>query len=325
MAKKWQVIGLRGLPGETGPQGPPGADGKTAYQYAQDGGYTGTEEDFSKKLASEDSGQNVNGLSDTAKTLLITILRNGVYSADQSANITALEAALASSGNSGDDSGGSGDDNEEPEQPVVPDEPSAGESLLYSWDFTKSLTDTVSGNVATLNGSSTATQDSNGVTLNTPANTDTSYVGFTTNIFGANRRYEVDIVSVTNVGAASHFARLFMLNGTKYKTCGLLYNPTKGGWDLYNAKGWTHEVSAVATTLDYLNGKTLKVQINSDYTWDVYADDELIVESTSPMNCLANDTDFSQCNIILGTNVGSSDALGAVITGLRVYNVGVAE
>jgi hypothetical protein len=202
--------------------------------------------------------------------------------------------------------------------------PSTNEALLYSWDFTQSLTDTVTGNVATLNGTSAATQDSNGVTINTPTGTDTSYVGFAANIFGANRRYEVDVVSVTSPGNANGFGRLFMLNGTQYKTCGFLFNKLKGGWELYNAKGWAHDVSTVATTLEYLNGKTLKVAINSDYTWDVYVGDELIVESASPMNCLPNDTDFSQCNIILGTNVGENNSLGAVITGLRVYNMEVA-
>ena len=35
------------------PQGIPGSDGKTAYQYAQDGGYTGTETEFAAKLAAE--------------------------------------------------------------------------------------------------------------------------------------------------------------------------------------------------------------------------------------------------------------------------------
>lgn len=54
------------------------------------------------------------GLNSTASTLLITILRNGAYTADQSANITALEAALAygaGSGDSGDggDGGGPGE------------------------------------------------------------------------------------------------------------------------------------------------------------------------------------------------------------------------
>lgn len=48
--------GPQGPQGSTGPQGPKGGtgtDGKSAFQYAQDGGYTGTEEDFTTKLAQE--------------------------------------------------------------------------------------------------------------------------------------------------------------------------------------------------------------------------------------------------------------------------------
>lgn len=51
--------GEKGDPGEKGETGPkgetgePGADGKSAYQYAQEGGYTGTEEEFRAKLAKE--------------------------------------------------------------------------------------------------------------------------------------------------------------------------------------------------------------------------------------------------------------------------------
>ncbi|MGM9601787.1 MAG: collagen-like protein [Faecousia sp.] len=54
--------GPQGDAGPTGPQGPQGekgdngeagADGKSAYAYAQDGGYTGTEEEFAAKLAGE--------------------------------------------------------------------------------------------------------------------------------------------------------------------------------------------------------------------------------------------------------------------------------
>lgn len=37
--------------GTVGPAGPAGADGKTAYEYAQDGGYAGTEAEFAAKLA----------------------------------------------------------------------------------------------------------------------------------------------------------------------------------------------------------------------------------------------------------------------------------
>lgn len=39
--------------GPAGQDGQPGAPGKTAYQYAQDGGYTGTEAEFAEKLAQE--------------------------------------------------------------------------------------------------------------------------------------------------------------------------------------------------------------------------------------------------------------------------------
>lgn len=50
---------LAGLTGPQGPQGPAGqngtngTNGKSAYAYAQDGGYTGTEQQFAAKLAQE--------------------------------------------------------------------------------------------------------------------------------------------------------------------------------------------------------------------------------------------------------------------------------
>ena len=45
--------GPQGPQGATGATGATGADGKSAYSYAQDGGYTGTEEEFAAKLAAE--------------------------------------------------------------------------------------------------------------------------------------------------------------------------------------------------------------------------------------------------------------------------------
>lgn len=47
------IQGPKGETGEMGPQGPSGANGKSAYSYAVDGGYTGTEADFAEKLAEE--------------------------------------------------------------------------------------------------------------------------------------------------------------------------------------------------------------------------------------------------------------------------------
>lgn len=45
--------GHDGQPGKDGQDGTPGLPGKTAYQYAQGGGYTGTEAEFAAKLAEE--------------------------------------------------------------------------------------------------------------------------------------------------------------------------------------------------------------------------------------------------------------------------------
>ena len=45
--------GAQGEKGADGATGATGADGKSAYSYAQDGGYTGTEEEFAAKLAAE--------------------------------------------------------------------------------------------------------------------------------------------------------------------------------------------------------------------------------------------------------------------------------
>ena len=45
--------GDKGDTGETGATGATGAAGKSAYEYAQDGGYTGTEAEFAEKLAQE--------------------------------------------------------------------------------------------------------------------------------------------------------------------------------------------------------------------------------------------------------------------------------
>lgn len=44
------IVALADLKGQDGQDG---ADGKSAYKYAQDGGYTGTEEEFAQKLATE--------------------------------------------------------------------------------------------------------------------------------------------------------------------------------------------------------------------------------------------------------------------------------
>ena len=51
-----------------GEDGDPGANGKSAYAYAQDGGYTGTEEEFADKMA-EDYGEDIEEIKDILSPL----------------------------------------------------------------------------------------------------------------------------------------------------------------------------------------------------------------------------------------------------------------
>ena len=48
-----ETVNIKGPRGAIGPTGPRGKTGKTAYEYAQDGGFTGTEAEFAQKLAAE--------------------------------------------------------------------------------------------------------------------------------------------------------------------------------------------------------------------------------------------------------------------------------
>ena len=68
--------GPKGDTGATGATGPAGADGKSAYAYAVEGGYTGTEAEFAAKLAEEiPSDDHINSLINTA----LGVIENGSY------------------------------------------------------------------------------------------------------------------------------------------------------------------------------------------------------------------------------------------------------
>lgn len=65
------IQGVQGPKGDTGAQGPKGdtgaqgANGKSAYQYAKDGGYTGTEAQFATKLAADYAAASHNQAAST--------------------------------------------------------------------------------------------------------------------------------------------------------------------------------------------------------------------------------------------------------------------
>ena len=183
---------------------------------------------------------------------------------------------------------------------------------LYNWDFTQSLTDSKSGNVAVLNGS--ATRDSNGITL---VGSTLDYVTFDTNIFGANRTYEIDLVSLSQV-QPNNYARIFTLKNGNYNNCGFLYsgNATKG-WSIYNGNGWNW-ITSLDTDLSKAIGKTIKIYIDSSYYWHVYIDGTLVLETSEIVNGTAG-TNTANNAITLGSSSSNSNDYNMVISGFRVY------
>lgn len=96
--------------GAQGATGPAGADGKSAYQYAQDGGFTGTESEFSARMAAEiptvdttlseagkaaDAKAVGDALANAAAAYVLTLSTN---EADAQANSDAVTAAIAEHG-----------------------------------------------------------------------------------------------------------------------------------------------------------------------------------------------------------------------------------
>lgn len=78
---------FNGADGKDGLNGKDGADGKTAYQYAKDGGYTGTEEEFAQKLAEEINGVEITDGEPTKSSTVMTLNPNAeevhLYTAEE--------------------------------------------------------------------------------------------------------------------------------------------------------------------------------------------------------------------------------------------------
>lgn len=68
--------GERGRKGDIGPKGDPGKDGKSAYRYAVEGGFEGTEEEFEKFLATGLSLTNSTATDEEVDTVLNDIFGN---------------------------------------------------------------------------------------------------------------------------------------------------------------------------------------------------------------------------------------------------------
>ena len=185
--------------------------------------------------------------------------------------------------------------------------------LKYSFDFTQSLTDSVDGNTATLNGS--AERTSAGVTLKSASD----YVSFASPLCDSsgNVLIEIDIASVSKAYSSGH-GRLVMWNPAG--TMGLIYRNT-GRWEVYQSS-WLTPTDKI-TDVTYIAGKTVKIDISEPSTGSyptasasVYIGDMTINENfTVKMYSGATD---GATSMTLGSS-GGNTFYNVTISAVRVY------
>ena len=166
--------------------------------------------------------------------------------------------------------------------------------LLYSWDLTQSLTDTVSGAVITLSG---ATQDSNGLTLASVS--DYATMPF---YYRPYYTYEFDISAMNKVFTSKH-GRFILTNGNDR---GFMYR-SSGKWSAYLNGAWATDQG----TYTSLAGKTLTLVVENDKP-RIYLDGTLWYS----INLAENLSNTAQMK--LGSS-GGQTFYDVTITGIRVY------
>ena len=178
-------------------------------------------------------------------------------------------------------------------------------TLLYNWDFTNSMTDTVSSLTPTLQNN--ATQDTKGLSI--PA--ANSYANFGA-IAKRGMTFELDITADSNLNTGTAHGRLlcFSKNNSSLDDGVLWRGSTYNYWGTYLSSGWGK--GQLSTDPNVFSGKTMTVVINTDGTVDVYAGNELLVKTNDVV-------DFESGGYV---TLGSSSiaAIGVTITAMRIYD-----
>lgn len=172
----------------------------------------------------------------------------------------------------------------------------------YGWDFKTSLTDSITGITATLEG--TATQTTDGVEIDT-SNDRIEIPNFVKSVGAlfSQCTIEIDIGDMILGGSTSNHHRFFMPTSAN----GLIYR-NNGKWAFYNGS-WATDSNI--TDFDYFANSTMKIIIDSSYYWHVYKDDVLVYEPNRPYNVA------SASGLLYIGSTGES-CLNTVIEGLRI-------
>lgn len=217
--------------------------------------------------------------------------------------------------------------------------------LLYNWDFTKSLTDTVTGATVTLmtNPSESVVQAHN---LSAPTR-DANGINFTGKaqcadfgqIYEVDRTYEIDVAKFDFKGTTSSHCRFVMFGYEHPKSTGAGSDVDSGivwrcnknpGWSGYNHVEWASNYfddmgGTGMDTINYFNGKTVALHVDANGYITMYVDgvNKGTLSNQYTKELLKGNTDAGRNYFRIG-NVGSFLSGDPAAKGAQLYDVTIS-
>lgn len=175
-------------------------------------------------------------------------------------------------------------------------------SLLYNWDLTNSLTDTVSNKESRLVGTtSEGTISSDGLTLGV-----SNDVGIVIDCDIVGKKIEFDLGDCPSRNTTT---RAFVFGGTNAETLssGLLYR--NGYWTPYNASGWGDATTYSDSQM--FNNSTVTIEVDSNYNAVFKFNNEIIT------TVILNNSNIQT----FGFGSKSQSWIGSIVKAVRVYQM----
>lgn len=164
---------------------------------------------------------------------------------------------------------------------------------MLNFDFTKSFTDTVKGYTA---GVSNVTIGDNGAIFSgsTGRISIPSYTGLLT--------YEIEVGELKRGSSHTRFLMYSYDSGFIYRSYGY--------WTFYRGEWDTVQI----TDFNFFNNSTVKLVVLSNYVWQIYRNNELVLTSQGP--CKSTNAYYN--GFYIGSTEGNSLANGSTIKSLKV-------
>ena len=194
-------------------------------------------------------------------------------------------------------------------------------SLLYKWDFTKSLTDEIKGVTAKTNN---ATQGSSGITFS-KGNTYLQLTHAKEDMAG--KSVEIDFSVFSSYEPVGH-CRAFVIQYGDYSE-GVTYSSAAGfmwrynnsvGWTFYNGSSWGTALNKTDYPIDFFDGKTVRLSYDATTYETTVSYADIGSEAFTELATFSNSNASRLVGYLAIGGAMQDNLCNCTITGVRVYS-----